>query len=69
MEYVNHVVHHFGETCILVLDGYDDLENNTESHEHLLRAGKVISRELQFELDMKTVTNQEAFLAIIKAGC
>ena len=62
-EYVKYVVHHFGENCILVLDGYDDLANNTKSHEHLLRAGKVTSCELQFELDMKTVTNQEAFLA------
>ena len=57
-EYVSYVVQHFGESCILVLDDYD-ISNNTKSHEHLLRARKVTSQELQFELDMKTVRSQE----------
>ena len=35
MEYVKYVVHHFGENCIFVFDGYDNLANNTKSHEHL----------------------------------
>ena len=39
-EYVSYVVQHFREDCIIVLDG-NDVSNNTKSHEHLLRAGKV----------------------------
>ena len=63
VDYVNYVLRHFGENSIVVFDGYGDMANSTKSHEHLLRAAKGTSRELQFDLDMQTVTTQESFLS------
>ena len=61
-EYINYVLRHYSENCMVVFYGYDDMANNTKSHEHLLRAAKGTSCELKIELDMKTVTTQESFL-------
>ena len=60
-EYEEYVITKYCGNSVIVLDGYVDLANSTKSHEHLLRC--VTSREIQFELHMKTITTQEAFFS------
>ena len=56
-----YVIAKYGGSSVIVLDGYADLASSTKSHEHLLRSET--SREIQFELHMKTITTQEVFLS------
>ena len=60
-EYADYVITKYCGNSVIVLDEYTDLANITKSHEYLLRS--VTSREIQFELHMKTITTQEAFFS------
>ena len=46
-----------------MFDGYDNVADSTKSHEQMIRAAKITSSEIQFGLEMKTVSSQEPFLS------
>ena len=40
-EYVNYLSINFGQKCIVVFDGYDNVAHSTKSHEQMIRTAKI----------------------------
>jgi len=61
--YVSYTVEHYGSTdTTVVFDGYGS-QASTKSVEQHRRASKLVSRDILFDADMKTMTSQTPFLA------
>lgn len=59
--YVSYVLRHYGASCTVVFDGYDET-NNTKAEEHRRRAAKFVSVDILFDDAMEVTTGQEKFL-------